>query len=155
MKKTEMKEITCCDVCGKESYLNACMKCGIEHCYDCEKIAGKKYPHGVHFSGSGDGYYCVSCDAELTKGGTDIRHAAYRAITSLRNEGEAWGVDFNRRSKEAESRLEALGSNFNEDSARLDFAITILESHQLCGPLAEGQTWREWIDAERAKIQAG
>jgi len=111
MKKTELKEVTCCDHCGKETYVTACMCCGTEHCWECRKTEGKEYSHGVNFSGSGDGYYCSGCDAALTKSGGDERHAAYRAVASLRHEADAWGTDFQRRQKAAEARVEALRHN--------------------------------------------
>lgn len=111
MKKTELKESTYCDHCGKENYVTECMRCGTEHCYECRKTEGKEYSHGVHFSGSGDGYYCSKCDAELMKSGGDERHTAYRAIASLRLEAEAWGTDFQRRQKAAEARVEELRHN--------------------------------------------
>ena len=111
MKKTELKEVTCCDHCGKETYVTACMGCGIEHCWECRKTEGKEYSHGVNFSGSGDGYYCSKCDAALAKNGDDERHTAYRAVASLRLEAEAWGADFQRRQKAAEARIEALRHN--------------------------------------------
>ena len=108
MKKTVMKEVTCCDCCGKEEYLTACINCGVEHCYDCEKTEGKKYVHAVHFSGSGDGYYCKKCDDELTSSDSNPRHIAYRKIESLRNEANAWSVDFKARANKAESEVNAL-----------------------------------------------
>ena len=111
MKKMELKETTYCDHCGKETYVTACMRCGTEHCWECRKTEGKEYSHGVHFSGSGDGYYCSKCDEELAQSGGDDRHAAYREIAALRNEAEVWGADFQRRQKAAEARLEAIRHN--------------------------------------------
>lgn len=108
MKKTVLKEVDCCDVCGKDDYVTACMGCGVDHCYDCSKTEGKTYPHAVHFSGSGDGYYCKTCDYELTVSGGNQPHAAYRKIESLRNEEKAWCADFRKRSDSAEEKLSAI-----------------------------------------------
>jgi len=107
MKKTELKEVTCCDHCSKETYVTACMRCGKEHCWECRKTEGVEYHHGVYVSGSGDGYYCSECDSILTKAGDNERHSAYRAVMSLRREVDVWGTDFQRRKKDAETRLAA------------------------------------------------
>lgn len=108
MKKTVTKEVDCCDVCGKEDYVNTCMSCGIDHCYDCSQTRGKRYAHAVNFSGSGDGYYCSSCDNSLTSSGIDLTHASYRKIESMRNEEKAWYADFRKRADSAEKRLSAI-----------------------------------------------
>lgn len=108
MKKTIQKETHFCDKCGKEeSYINACMNCGAEMCYECWDKHGRKYNHAIYFQGSGDGYYCQPCDAKLTKDGNDKRHNAYRAIKSLRDELEAWHTDFKKRQEKAENALKA------------------------------------------------
>ena len=103
--KSVQTEVHCCDACGKEFLVTACICCGKEYCYDCRKREGKEYSQGVHFSGSGDGYYCNPCDAKLTASGSDKLHAAYRAVASLRIEGQAWGEDFQRRCKAAEANV--------------------------------------------------
>lgn len=108
MKKTVMKEVDCCDVCGKDDYVTACMSCKIDHCYDCGQTHGKRYAHAVHFSGSGDGYYCNTCDNKMTASGGDLLHASYRKIESMRNEEKAWYADFRKRSDSAEERLSAI-----------------------------------------------
>jgi len=108
MKKTVLKEVDCCDVCGKDDYVTACMSCGVDHCYDCSKTEGKKYPHAVNFSGSGDGYYCNTCDHEMAISGGNPLHAAYQKIESLRDETKAWFVDFKKRADSAEEWLSAI-----------------------------------------------
>ncbi len=108
MKKIVSKQTHFCDMCGKEDdYPHVCMNCGKEMCYDCRKKHGVEYTQGVHFSGSGDGYYCKECDLKLTTNGKDKLHAAYRAITSLRLENKAYWNNFEKRSKEAESTLQS------------------------------------------------
>jgi hypothetical protein len=108
MKKTIKKEVRFCDKCGKEdSYPTACMKCGIEMCYECQEQHGKSYNHGIYVSGSGDGFYCKPCDLTLTESGRDKRHNAYLAIKSLSDELEAWSANFKARQKSAEKALEA------------------------------------------------
>jgi len=111
MKKTVQIEADCCDSCDEQGYVTKCLSCGTEHCYECRKTEGKEYKHAINFSGSGDGYYCNKCDAELTKNKTDKRHTAYRHIESLRNEAKAWSDDFTKRSDEAEATLKRLGQN--------------------------------------------
>ena len=108
MKKMVLKEIYYCDSCGKEAYVTPCLKCGVEHCWECRKTEGKEYPHSVYATGSGDGYYCSSCEAILKDTGSDERYVAYRVIASLRKEEEVWGTDYQRRRKIAEERLKAL-----------------------------------------------
>jgi len=106
MKKTIQKEVQFCDKCGKESaYQTACMKCGMEMCFDCKQKHGKKYDHAIYFQGSGDGFYCIACDAKLTVTGTDKRHNAYRAIKALKDELEAWHTDFKLRQEVAENNV--------------------------------------------------
>ena len=88
MKKQVMRETTFCDVCGKQTeYVYRCNECGTEMCYSCRGANGKEYVHSVLCSGSGDGFYCNACDVKLTKSGTDKKHAAYRAVASLRMAG--------------------------------------------------------------------
>lgn len=109
MKKMIQTEVIVCDKCGaQESYMNECMTCGTEFCYECWKKHGKEYSHGVYLRGSGDGYYCNPCDAKLTKSGADKRHSAYRVIESLRSELEAWTTDFKGRQEKAEKALKTI-----------------------------------------------
>ena len=109
MKKTLPVELNYCDNCGNQhDYLTACMSCGIEHCYECRKTAGKEYPHAVHCGGSNDGYYCRPCDRKLSISGTDKRFAAYREIEALRAECSEWGAAFERKRKVAEAAVTAL-----------------------------------------------
>ena len=107
MKKIMEKEVTICDECGKEEYVEACLGCGIEHCNKCRKKCGVEYEHAVHISGSGDGYFCHECDIHPP---TNIRklHQAYLNIRKLREESEEWYVNFGKHQKEAEAALEAL-----------------------------------------------
>lgn len=113
MRKTVQKEVAYCDKCGAECEfgITDCLRCGVGHCYECSKTEGKRYSHGVNFSGSGDGYYCRACDVDLTKIGGDKRHAAYRAVESLQLERNAWATDFQRRKEVAEAAVKALANN--------------------------------------------
>lgn len=105
MKKTISKDVHFCDSCTKElDYPTKCMGCSNEYCYECRKTKCVDYPHGVYFSGTGDGLYCKPCDDRLGQIG-DKRILAYRKIQTLRKESEAWGEDFNHRKNEAESEL--------------------------------------------------
>lgn len=104
MTKTIEKEVRFCDKCGKEeSYPTVCMGCGTEMCYACQTKHGKRYSHAVYFSGTGDGFYCNSCDAKLTAAGNDKRHNAYLAIKLLKDELEAWTIAFRKRQEVAEA----------------------------------------------------
>ncbi|MFA6064002.1 MAG: hypothetical protein WC736_15545 [Gallionella sp.] len=108
MKKKEMVERIGCDFCGGEAHaLDRCLLCGQDICWDCKKTKAREYHHAVYFSGSGDGTYCLDCDAKLRKS-NDPLHSAYRAIEGLRNEYQGWVEDFDKRKKEAEARLKAL-----------------------------------------------
>ena len=104
MKKNVEIEKYFCDFCGKESYQwQTCLGCNDNVCHDC----GIEYPHGVYASGSGDGLYCLPCDRILRSNG-DKLHAAYRKITSLRNEIEGFEQDFRKREEEAGKELKRL-----------------------------------------------
>ncbi len=108
MKKKITKEATFCDNCGKETYVAVCLRCGAEHCYDCQKKIGVEYTHAVNFSGSGDGYYCVACDSFLRKRGGDSLHTAYLGIKRLKNEARGFYDDFKERSDKAEEKAAKL-----------------------------------------------
>ena len=108
MRKIVEKEITLCDSCEKESYLESCLRCGVEHCYDCKKLKGIEYTHGVRFSGTGDGYYCNECDSILfTKEHSEL-HSAYVRIKNLKTESRLFYADFDKRANTAEQTLSQL-----------------------------------------------
>ena len=100
-----------CDVCGKESSAWAlCVHCGKNICYDCKPSNAKEYTHSVWASGSGDGMYCLECDAELSKNGNKL-HAAYRLIKSLKNESNGFYADFKARADKAEQTIKSLSKS--------------------------------------------
>ncbi len=104
MKKTVTKEVTICDHCGKETYVDTCLHCGLEHCYKCRETEGTVYSYGVFIHGSGDGYYCGKCDRELSLGNNKL-YWAYRKIHQLSDEMVGWNARFTRRKEEAEKWL--------------------------------------------------
>ena len=108
MKKIIQKEASFCDECEEQIYVDSCLGCGIEHCQECREKMGVKYRHGVHTSGSGDGYYCKACDLKLSNSRVDPLHNAYLAIKNLRAEEKAWWLSFNSRSEHAEKFIEQL-----------------------------------------------
>ena len=108
MKKTLSKEVTVCDQCNKEAYVETCLKCGAEFCYDCRKTCGVEYPHGVYFSGSGDGFYCNKCDSELKATGVDPLHSAYLKVKYLRDENTSFARNFKARTNDAEAEIKRL-----------------------------------------------
>ena len=108
MKKQITIEQSFCDVCGnKSSGYSQCISCGKDLCYDCKKTHAIEYAHAVHFQGSGDGLYCLDCDAKLLAA-NDKKHAAYLKIRQLRNEEMGWYNDFRVRVEQAEKALKAL-----------------------------------------------
>lgn len=109
MKVTTTVEQLVCDICKKnEAYTwDNCIGCGKAFCHVCAKTHAKKYTHGVHFSGGGDGVYCLECDAKLREG-KDPLHAAFVAIDLLKREGSEWYASFDLRRKAAEARLKSL-----------------------------------------------
>ncbi|KKK54476.1 hypothetical protein LCGC14_3084340 [marine sediment metagenome] len=113
MKKEITKTVEFCDACEKQcDYPRHCMKCGRAFCYECSKKYGVEYPHAVHFSGSDDGFYCMSCDEELRKipdrsKATQI-HQAYLGISSLRLEYKRLYAELEIREKEVETKLKNL-----------------------------------------------
>ena len=114
MKRIIEKEVVFCDSCQKEAYTDTCLRCGVQHCYDCRKTKGVEYKHAVHFSGSGDGYYCNQCDGILYSTGDDKLHSAYVKIKNLRKESELFYIDFDKRTKKAETILEIMEDKKNE-----------------------------------------
>lgn len=101
MKKMTTTEQRFCDCCKNPApYSYQCDNCGNDHCFACSEKVGKKYSHDVGVGGSGDAYYCLSCDALLSACG-DPRWKAYSAIRILREENKAWYESFERRRKEA------------------------------------------------------
>lgn len=104
VKKIVQKEVSICDVCGKEAYVHTCLGCGMDFCWDCSKKDGITYEHAVYFSGTGDGFFCHKCDANPPKK-IEKLHQAYRRIRVLREEQEIWYSDFELRMREAESIL--------------------------------------------------
>lgn len=108
MKKVIEKEVQICDQCGKETYCHTCLHCGIEHCWECRKLHGVEYTHGVNFSGSGGGYYCNPCNFKLLAEGSDDLHNAYVLITNLRQEQKRWYSNFRAHSDKAESEVKRL-----------------------------------------------
>lgn len=101
-----------CDGCSKEeSFIDRCLACGREFCFKCAQVEMIKYNHGVHFQGSGDGYYCLACDEQLptlSMHPSHKLHRAYLVIKNLRQEEELWYAHFDKRTKYAEGCLKAL-----------------------------------------------
>lgn len=105
--KTVMTKI--CDICGSDDCVfDRCIRCSVDHCYNCAKENGVDYKQSVHFSGSVDGYFCLKCDAEIASNPNDKLyklHLAYKTVKALREENEAYYKDFNRRTEMAETNL--------------------------------------------------
>jgi len=108
MKRVIEKEVTICDKCNKETYVRKCLKCGVEHCWDCRQTEGVEYTHSVWSSGSGDGYYCNKCDTELKKTHSDKLHSAYLTIEDLGIEYNSFIENYDKRAKTAESVIKEL-----------------------------------------------
>lgn len=115
MKKTVKREITVCDICGKEAgYATTCRKCGLEVCYDCEEGHMVKYNHAVHFTGSGDGYYCNKCNTELKDTGGDMLFNSYQEIRRLREKERLFCVKFKAETDFAETNIKINLSRFKK-----------------------------------------
>lgn len=110
MKRVESVERLICDVCETNGAYesDACLRCGKAFCYECQKTHAREYKHGVHFSGSGDGTYCLPCDALLRKEGTDPLHRAYLLVDALRMEEAGFYQSFKERAAKAEKDVERL-----------------------------------------------
>ena len=107
MKKLVTKESTFCDKCGKNSHVTTCIICGKEYCWDCSKSMGEEFKAGVHWSGSGDGYFCNECLSKPDIHNTAIL-CAYMKIRALRQEESSWYKGFNERVNIAEDELKIL-----------------------------------------------
>lgn len=108
MKKKVERFVEVCDSCHKEDYTHKCLGCGKDFCWECMKTEGVEYHHAVHFSGSGDGFYCHECDKTCFK--TPL-HRAFRAVEDLKQEADEWQKDFQARMKAAEDHLKSLNPN--------------------------------------------
>jgi hypothetical protein len=108
MKKVMRKEVEFCDGCNAETYVTACMKCGVDHCWQCQEKWGVEYAHGVYVKGSGDGYWCKPCDVQMSESGSDELYLAYVAIRQVRDEMIAFNAEWSQRKDAAESRLKQL-----------------------------------------------
>jgi hypothetical protein len=106
MKKKVQVETTFCDHCKKQGYVQSCLGCGVDHCWDCREKLGVVYHEGVHYQ-STDGYFCLSCEARPPIKARNI-HGAYSAIAQLRREEDMFYRDFKVRKEVAEGRLKAL-----------------------------------------------
>lgn len=108
MKKTIEQECTFCDSCAEQiTYPHTCDHCGKEYCYECSKDKTIALNHAVYFEGTGDGCYCKGCANALVEK-KDPRMMAFLKIRDLRVEQEKWGVDFERRRKQAEEEVKRL-----------------------------------------------
>ena len=105
--KVIKKEVSFCDNCGKEEYVQACLGCGVEHCLECRRKMGVEYKHAVHFSGSGDGYFCHKCDNAPPEEVNEL-YWAYYQIQALRDIEKTWRRNFDVRAKVAEEALREL-----------------------------------------------
>lgn len=109
MRKMIEVEAEFCDSCQKRAMVNTCMRCGIEHCYDCKEKLGVSYDKAVYFRGTGDGYYCRPCNTTLLiEGPPDKLFNAYLAIQRLQFEYKGFIEDFDARKKAAEREVERL-----------------------------------------------
>lgn len=104
MKVTREVESNVCDQCGEYASYE-CLTCHSDMCYECSESKGVKYPHSLHFSGSGDGFYCLKCDRDLRETGTSSLHTAYLTIQSLRVEEKEFYTDLKIRAERAENEL--------------------------------------------------
>lgn len=107
MHREITRDIRICDACLDKEASYSCKKCSKDFCYECVGSAAVIYRHGVYSQGSGDGCYCLDCNADLiAKPTSEFR--AYRAIAALRAESEAWSEDFRTRMQAAEKNLERI-----------------------------------------------
>ncbi len=107
MKKEILKEVMICDCCKKEAYLDKCLGCGQEFCWECREKLGITYHAGVHFSGSGNGFFCSKCNINPSSEIFQL-WLKYRQIQSLKNEESGFYEEFSKRSKKAEEELKIL-----------------------------------------------
>lgn len=116
MKKVIDKEVHFCDKCGKEmEYPSNCMGCNKEYCYDCSKTEFVRYSHAIFFQGSGDGKFCIECNATPPDRLVKLM-VLYRKIKALTAEYNEWWKDFELRHKAVEKELEEEYENFKESS---------------------------------------
>ncbi len=108
MQIEKVVKVNICDVCGNETFGDKCIRCEIDHCYDCAKKLGVNYHGGVFSYGSNDGYYCLNCDKILTQKGSNKLHSAYKTIKNLSDECETFNKRLGNRAKQAEDELTSL-----------------------------------------------
>ena len=110
MKKSITRDSSFCDECKKETYINKCLSCKKEYCWECWKNLGREYKHAVHFGGSGDEHLCFQC-VESPKQYLPLI-LCYQKIAALRQEEKGWYEDFNERSKVVEDEIKKLRSQY-------------------------------------------
>jgi hypothetical protein len=107
MRTQKLITVPACDFCEEgERNTNCyrrCDNCGKDAC-DKHQDAIVQFRHGVYFSGSDDGEYCVGCLEALRHEG-DARLKAFQQIQDLRDEAERWNEDFRKRATTAEAAV--------------------------------------------------
>ena len=112
MKKAITKTVSVCDQCGTDEHVYThCLRCGKEYCFECRKVHGTEYQHGVNVSGSGDGYYCNECNAILMNTKEDPLFNAYQLIQQLKREASGFYREFKKRQDHAEETIKRLLQN--------------------------------------------
>lgn len=106
-QRTLQATINICDFCGSDTCYKSCDGCGKDICYNCRKNHAVEYSHAIFFSGSGDGLFCLQCDAAPPVT-VKLLHSAFRQIADLQKERRAWEESFKLRANEAEEALAAI-----------------------------------------------
>ena len=110
MKKTKTVTVYECDQCGADCDYGGepCLRCGKRFCTQCytKSKNGTNFAHDVYFQGSGDGFFCTSCE-EALRGEPSRIYSAYVAIKNLQTERTTWEKAFDARRDAAVAELKA------------------------------------------------
>jgi hypothetical protein len=110
MRENKTIEVKVCDACGKsENVFHTCLRCGKDFCYDDFKKEGVEYKHAVFFGGSDDVEFCKACDIELHNNRNEPLYGLHKAFLNIKwlvAERKGYDDEFDKRTKEAEERVQ-------------------------------------------------
>jgi len=112
MKKQVTVDVYICDICEKNDAgdYSVCLCCNKHICYECRQDKNKavEYKHALHFSGSGDGLYCTSCDDRLALTQSCDLHTAYQNMAKLRRSEKMFYTGLKQEADKVEKQIERL-----------------------------------------------
>lgn len=107
MRKIVEREVTLCDTCKEEDVITACMRCGKEDCFDCQKH-GLELINGIY--GYSKRYYlCPNCIEPMSKEPTEL-YLALKAIKDFSRKQEVIGRELKLEAEKLMSQIKSVES---------------------------------------------